>query len=163
MWRILGGGEVHVHKYAQFCKNSVRPRDDVFSAISMTAAPVLTPHLNVHGLEIRDTGSAGRGVFATRSIAPLTVVEISPVLLFSGEEYAAHGRHTQLDSYTFVWEKRVSGNVMALALGIGVYLLRLLLMRRLALQSPPDERERIVRARQESARDPLQGNAHDRV
>ncbi|WFD30925.1 tRNA-specific adenosine deaminase subunit tad3 [Malassezia sp. CBS 17886] len=78
-----------------------------------------TPHLNVHRLSIRDTPTAGRGVFATTAIPANTVVEISPVLLFSADEYAAHGRHTALDSYTFVWEKSTQGNTMALALGLG--------------------------------------------
>ena len=79
-----------------------------------------TPHLNVHGLEIRETVGAGRGVFATRVIEPQTILEISPVLLFDADEYQTHGRHTLLDSYTFVWDKRSDGSTMALALGLGV-------------------------------------------
>lgn len=78
-----------------------------------------TPHLNVHGLEIRHTPTAGRGVFASHPIARDTVIEISPVLLFEAEEYKTHGQYTLLDSYTFIWEKRAGGSTMALALGLG--------------------------------------------
>ena len=79
----------------------------------------ITPHLNVHGLEIRHTPTAGRGVFASHPIARDTVIEISPVLLFEAEEYKTHGQYTLLDSYTFIWEKRAGGSTMALALGLG--------------------------------------------
>ena len=44
-----------------------------------------------------------------------TLLEISPALLFSAEEYDAHGRHTVLDHYTFKWRD----GRMALALGLG--------------------------------------------
>jgi tRNA-specific adenosine deaminase 3 len=44
-----------------------------------------------------------------------TLLEISPALLFSAEEYEAHGRHTVLDHYTFKWRD----GRMALALGLG--------------------------------------------
>jgi len=44
-----------------------------------------------------------------------TLLEISPALLFSAEEYEAHGRHTVLDHYTFEWRD----GRMALALGLG--------------------------------------------
>jgi tRNA-specific adenosine deaminase 3 len=43
------------------------------------------------------------------------LLEISPALLFSAEEYEAHGRHTVLDHYTFKWRD----GRMALALGLG--------------------------------------------
>jgi tRNA-specific adenosine deaminase 3 len=44
-----------------------------------------------------------------------TLLEISPALLFSAEEYEAHGRHTVLDHYAFKWKD----GRMALALGLG--------------------------------------------
>lgn len=78
-----------------------------------------TPHLNTYGLRICETENAGRSVFASQPIASNTIIEISPVLLFNPEEYEAYGRHTILDSYTFVWKKSTSGNTMALALGLG--------------------------------------------
>jgi len=43
------------------------------------------------------------------------LLEISPALLFSAEEYDAHGRHTVLGHYTFKWRD----GRMALALGLG--------------------------------------------
>ena len=89
----------------------------------MGAPEPSTPHLNVHGLLVCNTPDAGRGVFASRHIPANTVIEVSPVLLFGPDEYQAHGRHTILDSYTFVWEKRSSGSTMALALGLGASLL----------------------------------------
>ena len=79
-----------------------------------------------------DTPGAGRGIFASQAIPGNTVIEISPVLLFSPEEYSAHGQYTVLDSYTFIWEKRSTGSTMALALGLGVYQTN----RRLVIQSP---------------------------
>ena len=58
------------------------------------------------------------GALASRTIPARTIVEISPVLLFSSEEYEAHGKHTVLDHYTF---KQRDGR-MALALGLGASL-----------------------------------------
>ena len=78
-----------------------------------------TPYINTFGLRICETRTAGRSVFASQPIESNTIIEISPVLLFNPEEYEAHGRHTILDSYTFVWERNTSGNTMALALGLG--------------------------------------------
>ena len=43
------------------------------------------------------------------------MIEISPVLLFSKQEYDDHGKHTLLDHYTFNWRD----GRMALALGLG--------------------------------------------
>lgn len=78
-----------------------------------------TPHLNLYGLQIRSTPTAGRGVFASIPLAAHTLIEISPVLLFGADEYETYGRHTLLDSYTYIWEKRAEGSTMALALGLG--------------------------------------------
>ena len=55
------------------------------------------------------------GCIACREIPAQTAIEISPVLLFTAQEYAEHGRHTVLDHYTFVWRD----GRMALALGLG--------------------------------------------
>ncbi|KAJ7758482.1 hypothetical protein DFH07DRAFT_449881 [Mycena maculata] len=91
------------------------------------------PYLNNPACVIKASQGKGRGVFASRTIASQTVVEISPVLLFNKEEYEQHGklgrlvaalssahfrkynRFTILDDYTFKWK---NGN-MALALGLG--------------------------------------------
>jgi len=54
-------------------------------------------------------------VYASRSIPTGTVIEISPVLLFSQSEYREHGQYTVLDHYTFRWPD----GRMALALGLG--------------------------------------------
>ncbi|KAH9911503.1 uncharacterized protein B0H18DRAFT_892713 [Fomitopsis serialis] len=72
-------------------------------------------HLNSSGLRIGHSSGKGRGVYAARTLEPRTVVEISPVLLFSKAEYEEHGRHTLLDHYTFRWRD----GRMALALGLG--------------------------------------------
>ncbi|KAF5382635.1 hypothetical protein D9615_002940 [Tricholomella constricta] len=69
-------------------------------------------HLNSTGCVIRRTEQKGR---AARSIPRQTLIEISPVLFFSKEEYAAHGKYTVLDEYTFTW----TDGRMALALGLG--------------------------------------------
>ncbi|PWY97301.1 hypothetical protein BCV70DRAFT_208684 [Testicularia cyperi] len=95
--------------------------DQAEAVQSQLRYPTSTPHLNAFGLAITDPGNgSGRGVFATRDIAESTVIEVSPVLLFPPAEYERHGKHTQLDGYTFVW-KRIQGGdaIMALALGLG--------------------------------------------
>lgn len=54
--------------------------------------------------------------FAASKWTPIgTLIEVSPVLFFSKEEYHEHGRHTALDHYTFKWRD----GRMALALGLG--------------------------------------------
>ncbi|KAI0042159.1 hypothetical protein FA95DRAFT_1500442 [Auriscalpium vulgare] len=78
----------------------------------LTAAP---EHLNNTGCRIQHLDGKGRGVFASRAIPAQSLIEISPVLLFSASEYEAHGKHTVLDHYTFKWRD----GRMALALGLG--------------------------------------------
>ncbi|KAH0586297.1 SET domain-containing protein 7 [Termitomyces sp. J132] len=78
-------------------------------------ASATAPHLNNTGCMIRRTNDKGRGVYASRSIPAQTLIEISPVLFFSKEEYAKHGKFTVLDDYTFKW----ADGRMALALGLG--------------------------------------------
>ncbi|KAH9160663.1 hypothetical protein EDB89DRAFT_1862566, partial [Lactarius sanguifluus] len=41
---------------------------------------------------------------ASRTIPAYTLLEISPALLFSSEEYEAHGKHTVLDHHSFRWK-----------------------------------------------------------
>ncbi len=65
---------------------------------------------------------------ATRKLASQTLVEVSPVILFTEDEYESHGKHTILDEYTFCWPGR-SGS-KALALGIGAHLWPLLVSNR---------------------------------
>ena len=69
-------------------------------------------------LEMRDSPGRGRGVFAARDIASRTILTQSPVLVFPAAEYAAHGAHTQLAHYAFVWRDAQPPS-MALALGLG--------------------------------------------
>ncbi|KZO93583.1 hypothetical protein CALVIDRAFT_245031 [Calocera viscosa TUFC12733] len=87
--------------------------------VSSSGAPSIK-HLNTHALEIQTTANKGRGVYATYAIPQGTLVEISPVLLFTPDEWEDYGRHTVLDHYTFIW--RTPGESkpsMALALGLG--------------------------------------------
>ncbi|KAI0290872.1 hypothetical protein BC826DRAFT_1024648, partial [Russula brevipes] len=77
-----------------------------------SAAP---ENLNSTGCKIKYSEGKGRGVYASKAIPACTLLEISPALLFSAEEYEAHGRHTVLDHYTFKWRD----GRMALALGLG--------------------------------------------
>ncbi|KAG1822950.1 uncharacterized protein BJ212DRAFT_1263860 [Suillus subaureus] len=71
--------------------------------------------LNREGCCIKIAEGKGRGVYASRVIPPQTVIEVSPVLLFTRTEYEDYGRHTILDHYTFKWRD----GRMALALGLG--------------------------------------------
>lgn len=66
-------------------------------------------------LELRSDPIRGRGVFTREVIPKNTLVEISPILLFTKEEYASHGKYTVLDHYTYCW----SSGSYALALGLG--------------------------------------------
>nr|VWO97673.1 Carrier domain-containing protein [Ganoderma boninense] len=89
--------------------------DDAGPSNSRTVLCKAPEHLNSAGLRIEYAEGKGRGVYACREIPAQTLIEISPVLLFSAAEYEAHGRHTVLDHYTFVWRD----GRMALALGLG--------------------------------------------
>ncbi|KAH9038244.1 hypothetical protein EDB85DRAFT_1934288 [Lactarius pseudohatsudake] len=78
-------------------------------------ASIAPEHLNNTGCIIKYAEGKGRGVYASRTIPAYTLLEISPALLFSAEEYEAHGRHTVLDRHSFRWKD----GKMALALGLG--------------------------------------------
>jgi tRNA-specific adenosine deaminase 3 len=77
------------------------------------------PHLNNLGLRISYIEGKGRGVVASEVFPAQTLLEVSPILLFTREEYEAHGKHTVLDEYAFCWPGKGSEGGMALALGIG--------------------------------------------
>jgi tRNA-specific adenosine deaminase 3 len=81
------------------------------AAATSSSLPPLPPRL----LVVRESPGRGRGVFAAAPIARGALVEAAPVLVFASDEYAAHGRHTLLDHYTFRWER----GAFALALGFG--------------------------------------------
>ncbi|KAF8272827.1 hypothetical protein EI94DRAFT_1826683 [Lactarius quietus] len=82
---------------------------------SHTLASTASEHLNDTGCRIRYLERGGRKVYASRAIPAHTLLENSPALLFSAEEYEAHGRHTVLDRHSFQWKD----GRMALALGLG--------------------------------------------
>ncbi|KAI0693438.1 hypothetical protein C8T65DRAFT_833701 [Cerioporus squamosus] len=90
-------------------------REGTSATGSSTSTPKAPKHLNSTGLRIQYADGKGRGVYASREIPAQTLVEVSPVLLFTAQEYADHGKHTVLDHYTFVWRD----GRMALALGLG--------------------------------------------
>ncbi|KAN0124665.1 hypothetical protein V8E53_015701 [Lactarius tabidus] len=72
-------------------------------------------HLTSTACKIKYSENEGRKVCASRAIPAHTLLESSPALLFSAEEYEAHGRHTVLDRHSFRWKD----GRMALALGLG--------------------------------------------
>ncbi|KAH9969902.1 cytidine deaminase-like protein [Russula dissimulans] len=88
---------------------------DPTTSSSYRPASTAPEHLNSTGCKIKYSDGNGRGVYASKAIPAHTLLEISPALLFSAEEYEAHGRHTVLDHYTFKWRD----GRMALALGLG--------------------------------------------
>ena len=109
---------------------------DPTTSSSDRPAPTSPEHLNNTGCKIKYSDGKGRGVYGTsaptahsytvyqllvsrasKSLTAHTLLEISPALLFSAEEYEAHGRHTVLDHYTFEWRD----GRMALALGLGAF------------------------------------------
>ena len=84
----------------------------------MDAAPAPLP-LNPLQLVVQTSPPPrDRGVYTTGSqvIPAGSLVEESPVLVFSKEEWEDRARHTLLQHYTFVWGKQGS---MAIALGMG--------------------------------------------
>ncbi|BGP26646.1 tRNA-specific adenosine deaminase subunit tad3 [Rhodotorula toruloides] len=99
------------------------------SSSGSLAYPPATPHLTRAPVEIATHNpSVGRGVFATEDIPAGQVVEISPVLVLSQEEYKGRKEGeeddgalkgveaSQLRGYVFTWGRDGS---MAVALGIG--------------------------------------------
>lgn len=76
-------------------------------------------------LAVRDSPGRGRGVFAAAPLASRATVAVSPVLFFGDAEYEAHGRHTALAGYTFLWRPprgtpgELGARGHALALGAG--------------------------------------------
>ncbi|KAK4701674.1 tRNA-specific adenosine deaminase 3, partial [Phenoliferia sp. Uapishka_3] len=87
--------------------------------------PTLTPILHRSPITILSTPEKGRGVFATEDLPMGFLVDISPVLLLSSEEYYGGGKEGEgkgvegsvLRGYVFTWKGREGG--MALALGVG--------------------------------------------
>lgn len=89
------------------------------AAAAVPAYPLSTPHLNVHGLQVLDKKDGkGRGVFASKAMSRGQLLEVSPVLLLSKEEYARPGGvgESVLKDYVFSWDKQ---GCMAVALGLG--------------------------------------------
>ncbi|RMZ92286.1 hypothetical protein DV736_g469, partial [Chaetothyriales sp. CBS 134916] len=63
----------------------------------------------------------GRGVFASQRIEQGTVIDTSPVLIFSEAEVKNHLEHTCLNHYTYNWPSPINSRntTQALALGLG--------------------------------------------
>lgn len=81
--------------------------------------PEETPHLNYHGLKVLDRKDGkGRGVYTSKAMARGDLLDVSPVLLLSKEEYAkpAGVNETVLRDYVFSWDRQ---GCMAVALGLG--------------------------------------------
>ena len=78
-------------------------------------------------LEIRPSPGRGRGVFAACTIPSRSLLTVSPVLFFDEAQWEAHGKHTALSHYTFIWkpprsagldgELAARGHARALGLG----------------------------------------------
>ena len=80
------------------------------------------PLTRAQGLLLVSNTPKGRGVFASQPIPKGTVVEVSPVLLFSPEEVSNHTSQTVLQHYTYYWPNPSSprgAQTQAIALGLG--------------------------------------------
>ena len=64
---------------------------------------------------MRACAASGRGLFATKDLAPGTLIEVAPAIVMPAAQYEAHGRHTILSDYAF---KGRDGSFL-LALGVG--------------------------------------------
>lgn len=64
--------------------------------------------------------NSGRGVFASKLIQKGTIVDISPVLIFTKDEVEKHTSQTCLQHYTYYWPDPAGGaQTQAVALGLG--------------------------------------------
>lgn len=70
-------------------------------------------------LQIRDTETKGRGMFATEFIAEGTIIEVSPVIVMTKAEQD-HLEKTELRNYIFDWGEESERCCMALGY-IGIY------------------------------------------
>jgi hypothetical protein len=92
--------------------------------------PPTTPTLHRSPIAILSSPDKGRGVYATADIPAGTLIDISPVLLLTNEEYYGGGKQGEgkgvegsvLRGYVFTWKGKEGG--MALALGMGELLER---------------------------------------
>ncbi|MHC0037091.1 SET domain-containing protein [Pseudoneobacillus sp. C159] len=66
---------------------------------------------------VKDTEKYGQGIFAARPIKKGERFEISPVIIFSKEEWEKHLKETKLYNYVYYW--REASDYMAIALGYG--------------------------------------------
>lgn len=72
--------------------------------------------LNPLSLHLQTDPKRGRGVYAPRRLHAHTLIEKSPTLIFSSEDYTSHDlTSTLLGSYTFTWQNAAQ----ALCLGLG--------------------------------------------
>lgn len=58
--------------------------------------------MTINGLEVKDTDGKGKGMFTNHPIAADTVVELSPVIVMTGEERKLLDQ-THLHDYIFEW------------------------------------------------------------
>jgi len=80
------------------------------------------PLRRASGLVLLSNTPKGRGVFASQDIAKGSVIDVSPVLVFSHEENSTHIQQTVLQHYTYYWPNPSDPKgpqVQAIALGLG--------------------------------------------
>lgn len=83
-------------------------------------AVIETTHLNPHSLRIIDRQDGkGRGIYASKKMFRGTLLEVSPALVLSKEEYDREGGigESILKDYVFTWSRQTGR--MAVALGLG--------------------------------------------
>lgn len=98
--------------------NNYRPFSAVFWACKNKMFDGTCGGIRNVPVELRESPGCGRGLFATEDIKSQTVVESSPVIVLPTSEWEAHGRHTIMNHYAFVWRDSKPPS-MALALGLG--------------------------------------------
>jgi SET domain-containing protein len=63
-----------------------------------------------------DTGSKGRGLFASSDIPPRTILHVAPCIPISSEQYDTHMKFTILEDYLFN-DRQTGGKLLALGYG----------------------------------------------
>ena len=86
--------------------------------MSAAAAPACLQPIPNHRIEIRNSPTRGRGVFARTAIAPGTVIEAAPALVIPDADCPALDR-TIIHDYYFHWDGDPDG-VGRGALGLGL-------------------------------------------
>lgn len=93
----------------------------ILCTLAHTLASHLSHHTTPHQNHPSNPPQTGRGIFAKTPIPKDTIIETSPVLVFTPLEVENHTTHTSLAHYTYYWPSPTGSGPQsqAIALGLG--------------------------------------------